>query len=116
MTSKYKDLLLRASGDLLRSVEELVKSYVSKNDESPVAAQARQAIAKATGAIVFVCQLQGCGTKWIATAKPLHGRPRTKYCSDFCCLEANRATATERQKRSRQRKREKLKNDKQVTA
>ena len=108
MTAKYKNLLSKASGDLLQSVEQLLESYVPENDESPVAVAARQAIAKATGAVVLRCQFKGCGSDFkIKATEPKRGPPR-KYCSDFCRVEAHKATATERVRLSRQRSREAL--------
>ena len=109
MTAKYKNLLSKASGDLLQSVEQLLESYVPENDESPVAVAARQAIAKATGAFVLRCQFKGCGSDFkIKITESKRGRPRTKYCSDYCRNEAQKATATERMRLSRQRRREAL--------
>jgi hypothetical protein len=109
VTAKYKKLLSNASGDLLQSVEQLLESYVLKNDESPVAVAARQSIAKATGAVVLRCQFNGCGSDFkIKITESKRGRPRTKYCSDYCRNESHRATATERVRLSRQRRREAL--------
>ena len=109
MTAKYKNSIREASGDLLKSVEQLLECYVFENDESPVVVAARKAIAKATGVVVLRCQFEGCGSDFkIKTTESKRGRQRTKYCSDYCMNESQKATAAERTRRSRQRRMEAL--------